>query len=72
MEKLRQKTKKRLLSLQTQEVDYNTEDDENLKKSVEELINPVENPLDPNDNYGKDPTTNHFRVKNLYYIFGSH
>ena len=46
-----QKTKKILLSLQAKEADDNTEDDENLNKSVEELIIPVEHTLREQNNF---------------------
>ena len=63
LKKLRQKTRKRLLSLQAKEAEDITKDDDNLNKSVEELINPTEHPLDPNDNYLNDPTNNN--IENL-------
>jgi hypothetical protein len=53
---LRQKTRKRLLSLQAKEAEDITEDDDNLNTSVEELIKPTEHPLDPNGNYENDST----------------
>jgi hypothetical protein len=50
LKKLRQKTRKKLLGLQG--------DDENLNKSVEELINSTEHPLDLNDNCENSLTNN--------------
>ena len=58
-QKLRQKTRKRLLNFQGKEAD----DDGNLNKSVEELINSTEHPLDSNDNFENNTTNNN--IENL-------
>jgi hypothetical protein len=48
LKKLRQKTKKRLENMQAKESDIG--DDDDLNSSVEALIDPSKNSLDPNDN----------------------
>ena len=60
LKKLRQKTRKTLLSLQGKEKEAEdiTENDENLNKSVEELINSTKHPLDSNENFENNPTNN--------------
>jgi hypothetical protein len=58
LKKLRQKTKKRLVNMQAKEAEDIPGDDDNLNNSVEDLINPVKNSLDQNDNYKDDSIDN--------------
>jgi hypothetical protein len=56
--KLRQKTKTRLVNMQAMEEEDIPGDDDNLNNSVEELIDPVKNSLDQNENYEDESTDN--------------
>ena len=58
LKKLRQKTRKRLANTQVKETDDFIEGDENLNNSVEALIDPTKNPLDPNDSFDVDSNSN--------------
>jgi hypothetical protein len=59
LNKLRQKTKKRLVNMQAKEAEDIPGDDGNLNNSIEDLIDPVKNSLDQNDNYEDDNTDNY-------------
>jgi hypothetical protein len=58
LKKLRQKTKKKLVNMQAKEAEDIPGDDDNLNNAVEELIDPVKNSLDHNDNYEDDSIGN--------------
>ena len=47
---VKNKTRKRLANMQAKEAENIMEGDVNLNSSVEDHIDPVKNPLDPNDN----------------------
>ena len=65
LKKLRQKTKKKLSNMQTKEADNIPGDDDKLNNSVEELIDPVKNSLDQNDNYEEDSDNNNLHPDDI-------
>jgi hypothetical protein len=56
--KLRQKTRKKLANMQVKEADDISEGDDDLNNSVEALIDPTKNQLDPKDNFDDDSNNN--------------
>ena len=56
--KLRQRTRKRLANMQAKEADDISEGDDDLNNSVEALIDPTKNQLDPKDNFDDDSNNN--------------
>ena len=55
--------------MQAKETDDIIEGDDNLNNSVEDLINPTKNPLDPNDNCDEDSNNNTDPLDTLTKVF---